>query len=134
MLLHIQRFIILQMTQLCYFTNSMKDVNRKVNYDLRYIFEWLRINKISLNSGETELILFRSKNKIKIITKNMNFRISGQKINIICKRKYLTTLKYHLENLKLKLNRASCFLSKIKILYSIPVTKNHIHMLFLILT
>ena len=41
----------------------------------------------SLNSDKTELILFRSKNKK--ITKNMNFRISGQKINIICKTKYL---------------------------------------------
>ena len=37
--------------------------------------------KISLNKGKTELVLFRSKNKK--ITKNMNFRISEQKINIL---------------------------------------------------
>ena len=47
----------------------------------------VKVNKISLNSGKREVVLFRSKN-IKI-TKNMNFRISGQKINILCKRKYL---------------------------------------------
>ena len=51
----------------------------------------------------------------------MNFRISGQKINIISETKYLglildehLTFKYHLQNLKLKLNRANCFLSKIR--------------------
>ena len=70
-----------------YISNSFNDIDRKVNYDQRHIVEWLRANKISLNSDKTELILFRSKNKK--ITKNMNFRISGQKINIICKTKYL---------------------------------------------
>ena len=51
----------------------------------------------------------------------MNFRISRQKINIIYKIKYLglildehLTFKYHLENLKLKLNRANCLLLKIR--------------------
>ena len=46
-----------------YISNSLKDLNRKVNYDQRHIVEWLRASKISLNSGKTELILFRSKNK-----------------------------------------------------------------------
>ena len=46
-----------------YISNSVKDINRKVNYDLRHIVAWLRANKVLLNSGKTELILFRSKNK-----------------------------------------------------------------------
>ena len=102
-----------------YTSKSLKDINRKVNYDLRYIVEWLRVNKISLNTGKTERVLFRFKNKK--ITKNMNFRISGQKINILRKTKYLgiildehLTFKYHLENLNLKLKRANCLLSKIR--------------------
>ena len=61
-------------TNMLYFSNSLKDTNRKVNYDLRHIVEWLRANKISLNSGKIELILLRSKHKG--ITKNKNFRIS----------------------------------------------------------
>ena len=111
-----------------YISNSLKDTNRKVNYDLRHIVEWLRANKISLNSGKTELILFRSKHKN--ITKNMNFRISGKEINIICKTKYLgvilekhLTFKYHLENLKLKLNRANCLLSKIRYFVKFPLQR-----------
>ena len=88
--------------------------------------ECLKANKISLNSGKTELVLFKSKDKK--ITKNMNFRISGQKINLISQIKYLwlilnehLTFKYHLQNLKLKLNRANCLLSKIR-LCQIPLT------------
>ena len=106
-------------TNILYTSKYLKDINGKVNYDLRHIVEWLRANKISLKTGKTELVLFRSKNKQ--ITKDMNFRISGQKINILCKTKYLgiildehLTFKYHLENLNLKLNRANCLLSKIR--------------------
>ena len=36
---------------------------QQVNYDLRHIVEWLRTTNVLLNSGKTELILFRSKNK-----------------------------------------------------------------------
>ena len=50
-------------TNMLYTSNSLKDTNRKVNYDLRQIVEWLKANKISLKSGKTELILFRSKHK-----------------------------------------------------------------------
>ena len=35
-------------------------------------------NKLSLNSGKTEIIIF--KNKQQLITKHFNFRISGRKI------------------------------------------------------
>ena len=74
-------------TSILYTSNSLKDINRKINHNLKSIAEWLKANKISLNSGKSELVLFRSKDKK--ITKNMNFRISGQKINIISQTKYL---------------------------------------------
>ena len=106
-------------TNVLYFSKSLKDLNKKVNYDLKNIVKWLRGKKISLNASKTELVLFRTKGKM--ITKNMNFRISGQKIKIFSKTKYLIiildenlTFKYHLENLKFKLNRANCLLAKIR--------------------
>ena len=80
---------------------------------------WLTANKILLNADKTGLVLFRSKNRK--ITKNMNFRISGQKIKMLSKTKYLglfldenLSFKYHLDTIKLKLNRANCLLSKIR--------------------
>ena len=58
-------------TNLVYAIKSIKDINRKVKIDLKNIIYWLRANKITLKADKTELILFRSKNKI--ITKHLNF-------------------------------------------------------------
>ena len=51
----------------------------------------------------------------------MNFRISGQKIKMLSKTKYLglfldenLSFKYHLDTIKLKLNKANYWLSKIR--------------------
>ena len=122
-------------TNMLHISNSLKDTNREINYDLRHIVEWLRANKISLNSGKTKLIIFTSKNKN--ITKNMNFRTGGQKINIICNTKHLgltldkhLTFKYHLENLKLKLNRANCLLSKIRYFVKFPLLRTIYYAIF----
>ena len=54
-----------------------------------------------------------------MITKNMNFRISGRKIKIFSKTKNLgldgkLTFKNHLDNEKFKLNRANYLLIKIR--------------------
>ena len=67
-------------TNLLYSSKSLKHINKKVNFELKNIFHWLRTNRISLNTSKTDLILFRSKRKQ--ITKYLNFRISGQKIKI----------------------------------------------------
>ena len=53
-----------------------------------------------------------------MITKNMNFRTSGQKIKIFSKTKNLgldekLTFKNHLDNEKFKLNRANYLLIKV---------------------
>ena len=75
--------------------------------------------KTSLNADKTEIIIFRSKQKQ--ITKYFNFRISGQKINVSNKVKYLgIEIEQHLDwNARVKnviptLNRAIGILSKIQ--------------------
>ena len=78
--------------------------------------EWLRGNKIFLNANKRELVLFRT--RVKMITKNMNFRISRQKIKIFSKTKNLgldekLTFKNHLDNEKFKLNGANYLLIKV---------------------
>ena len=40
-------------TNILYTSNSLKDMNRQVNRDLKSIAEWLKANKIFLNSGKT---------------------------------------------------------------------------------
>ena len=100
-----------------YSSKSLKDMKRKINFDLKNIAHWLRGNKILLNTVKTEIILFRTK-EIKI-KKHMNFRISGQKINIVKEAKYLglklnqhLTFKQYMDTIKLKVNRANGLLAE----------------------
>ena len=94
---------------------SLKKINKYVNHDLRLLCHWLRANKISLLrfmrvKPETEIIIFKRKNKQ--IQKHLNFRVSGQKIEITNSVKYLgiqllndsLTWKIHLISLLPKLN------------------------------
>ena len=81
--------------------------------------QWLRSNKISLSADKTEIIILRS--NWKHIVKYLNFRISGQKINISNKVKYLgiqmeqhLDWNVHIKNVIPKLNRAIGILSKIR--------------------
>ena len=60
--------------------DSFKDINQKINFELKNIVHWLWANKISLTIKKIK------KTEIK---KNMNFQISGQKINIMKETKYL---------------------------------------------
>ena len=82
---------------------------------MKHLCQWLRSNKISLNASKTEIIIFKT--KLKTITKHLNFRVSGQKINPTTSVKYLGV---HLsdsltwENLQTKVNRAIGLLSKIR--------------------
>ena len=70
-------------TNLLYNSKSLKDINKKVNFELKNIVHWLRANKISLNTSTTDLILFKSEKKTKTKKpKHFNFRISEQKIKI----------------------------------------------------
>ena len=75
-------------TNLLYSNSSLKSINKCINHNL--IVHWLRANRISLNVNKTEIVLFRPKNKI--ICKNTNFRLSGQKITPTAHTRYLGIL------------------------------------------
>ena len=104
---------------LLYSISSLKSINKCINHDLKLIVHWLPTNRISLNVNETEVILFRRKNNT--ISKNTNFRISGQKIIPTTHTKYLGILMdehlswdQHLRMLKQKLSRANELLAKVR--------------------
>ena len=106
-------------TNLLYPSKSLKDINQKVNFKLKNIVHCLRANKISLNTKKTEIVLFRAQETI--IKKDINFRISGQKIIFMKETEYLgmikdehLTLKNHMDTVKLKLNRAIGLLAKLR--------------------
>ena len=109
-------------------TKFLKDINRKIDFNLKNIAMWLRDNKISLNANKTELVLFRSKNRK--IKKTMNFIKSGQNIKMLRKLQYFGLLldgnlsfKYDLDTIKLKLNKENCSLSKIRYFVRAPLLR-----------
>ena len=68
-------------TNITFSHNSLKIFNKHINHNISPLDQWFRANRIFLNTNKTEILLFRTKNKS--ITKNLNFRISGQKIDTI---------------------------------------------------
>ena len=65
-------------TNLLYASSSLKDINKKINFDLSNLVQWLRVDKIALNVNKTDIVIFRSPGKQ--ITKKMNFCLSRPKI------------------------------------------------------
>ena len=109
-------------TNLLLANKSLKQKNKLINHDLALLVQWLRSNKISLNTSKTEILLFRPKGKT--ITKHLNFRISGEKIKTSTTVKYLRVLLHehlnwqpHNNALVTKLSRAAGLLSKIRYMY-----------------
>ena len=110
-------------TNLILTDKSMKKINKHINRDLKLVVQWIRANKLSLNTSKTELIIFKPKNKI--ITKHLNFCISGQKIKPSSQVKYLGIIlqddlhwNLHLTKLRNQLCRSIGLLSKIR--YYVP--------------
>ena len=98
---------------------SLKKLNKMVNRDLSVLVQWLRSNKICLNTSKTEIILFRKKNKN--INKTLNFRLSGQRMKLSKSTKYLGVIidehldwNIQLNNLTDKLARAVGVISKLR--------------------
>ena len=50
-------------TNSLYASNSLKKINKTINFGLSNLVQWLRANKISLNVNNTELVFFRSPKK-----------------------------------------------------------------------
>ena len=129
---NIQKCIILEdNTNLLYSSKSLKDINQKINFELKNIAHWLRANKISLDIKKTETALFRAQKTI--IIKNTSFRISGQKTNIMKETKDFEMVmdehlnfENHMDTVKLKLNLANGLLAKLRH-YVNPVLLRTIH-------
>ena len=104
---------------------SLKSIKKHTNIDL--LCNWLKANKISLNSSKTEAILFRHPNKN--IDYDLKLKIDGKRIFFTNTVKYLGIYldphlhwKYHIHELSMKLSRATSMLSKIR--HYVPYNTN----------
>ena len=106
-------------TNLLLAERSLQKISKLINSDLKALCQWIRRIKLSVNTGKTEIIVF--KNKKKEITNHLNFRIGSQKIIPTLSVKYLgvflnDSLSWgaHLNTLISKLNRAIGLLDKMR--------------------
>ena len=83
-------------TNLLLINKSLKKINKLINHDLSLLVQWLILNKITLNTSKTEILIFRPKGKP--IIKHLKLRISGEKINTSSTVNYLGVLLH--ENLQ----------------------------------
>ena len=106
-------------TNLLIKNNSLKQLKKYLNHDLRKLDKWLKVNKISLNNSKTELIIFRHPNKK--INYDLKIKLNGKRLypsNVV---KYLGIFldshlnwNYNSEFLATKLCRANGMLKKIR--------------------
>ena len=106
-------------TRVLYSNKSLKKINKHINHDLSLTVQWLRANRISLNTGKTEILLLRPQGKQ--IKKHLNFRLSGQQISIVEQTKYLSlyldehlTWNFQLSQIKSRLSRSCGLLAKLR--------------------
>ena len=98
---------------------SLKQLQKHLNYDLRFLRNWLSANKISLNASKTELLLFHHIRKE--IDYDLKIKLNGKKLIPAKYVKYLGIIidsrlnwKEHVNTLSGKLARANGMLSKIR--------------------
>ena len=65
-------------TNLLLTNNYIKKIQKQINIDLKLISKWLRANKISLNAGKSELIIFR--HPMKVIDFILKIKINGKRL------------------------------------------------------
>ena len=65
-------------TNLLLVDNSLKKINKRIYHDLKLLTTWLRVNRMSLNTSQTEILLFRPKSKKKLNFKLVAIRLHGK--------------------------------------------------------
>ena len=122
-------------TNLLYSCKSLKDLRKKVNKDLDLLYDWLCANRLSLNSGKTEFVIFRpTRHKSK---ERVTLKLHNTKLFESSKIKYLGLIldnklswKPHITELSKKLSRAVGLLYKLKKLCPPPVLRSLYFSLF----
>ena len=112
-------------TFILYNSKNPKTIETVINHELKLMTKWLRLNKLSLNAGKTELIFFHSQ-KRKLDYSNISIKLNRRRLIPVDYVKYLgmlidkyLTWNFHINELCKKLGRANGILSKLR--YNAPL-------------
>ena len=122
-------------TNLLYSCKTFKNLRKRVNRDLQLLYEWLCANRLSLNTGKTEFIVFRPP-RYKM-TERLTLKLHHTKLFESSKIKYLGMIldnnlnwKAHLTELSKKLSRAVGLIYKVRHLCPTSVLRSLYYSLF----
>ena len=107
-------------TNLLNFNSCVKSINKQVNYDLKNLSNWLKANKILLNVGKTELMLFTSSKKQ--LDCDLKIKLNGKRL--------YERWKQHINHVALKLNKANAMLSKLRHVLDIKTLRSVYYAIF----
>ena len=106
-------------TNLLYSCKSLKSLRKRLNKDLELLYNWLCANRLSLNAGKTEFIVFRPPRYRS--SERVTLKLHHSKLFESSKIKYLGIIldnkldwKGHITELSKKLSRAVGLLYKIR--------------------
>ena len=107
-------------TFIMYASKNLKTVETIINTELKQVVSWLKLNKLSLNAGKTELIFFHSQRHI-LNYDSISIKFNGKKLFPVDQIKYLgmyidkyLSWNFHIQQLSKKLSRANGILSKLR--------------------
>ena len=122
-------------TNLLNFNSCVKSINNQVNYDLKNLSNWLKANKISLNVGKTELVLFTSSKKQ--LDCDLKIKLNGKRLYETDLVKYLgiqvdkiLTSNQQINLVALKLNKANAMLLKLRHVLDIKTLRSVYYAIF----
>ena len=116
-------------TNLIHTSQSVKNLNKLVNHDMKHLNNWLSANKISLNIEKTELVIFKSPRNV--LLDEIKIKLCGKRLYPSNSIKYLDVkidrfLHWHgqVKSIAAKLNRANTLLLKIGNYVNMKILRN----------
>ena len=114
-------------TNLLRLINSIKELYKLVNADLKHLVDWLNANKISLGvKKKTETVIFKPKQKK--FKSDLKIKFCGNRLYSTGSVKYLgvkidakLSWQYHVNDLPIKLNTANPFLFRMRKYVSLKI-------------
>ena len=112
-------FLFADDTNIYYESNDLRDIEKTVNEELKKLSLWLNVNRLALNVGKTNFVIFRAYQKIPDhnVTLLINKKAIIQKDHV----KYLGVLldqhlswKHQINNVALKISRGIGIIAKLK--------------------
>ena len=111
-------FLFADDTNIYYESDNLKELEKTVNEELKKLCLWLNLNRLALNVGKTNFVIFRANKKMTHnVTLIMNKKAIAQKDNV----KYLGVLidqhlrwNYHVSNISKKISRGVGILTKLR--------------------